>query len=99
MPFADTRLDLTLGCMGLDYTRLSVALTMTFIEHLTAIQRRVASVLSTIGTVKAALVRHCISVHAFVARSVEMLIWLVKINKRTPAQQRLLVSVPTSEAL
>lgn len=74
--------------LGLDYNRPSISLAMAFIEHLAATQRTAASVISTVSTLKAALLRHSISTRAFAAPPVELLIRSVKINKRTPAKQR-----------
>lgn len=71
-----------------DYSRPSVALVMAFIEHLTVTQRTAAAVLSSISTLKAVLQRHQIPIISFAAKSVELQLRSVKINKRTPAVQR-----------
>lgn len=79
--------------MGLDYTHPYDALIMAFVEHLAATQRTVASVLSTVSMLKAALLCHEIMVGKFAVPSVATLLRSVKINKRTPAIQSPPVSI------
>lgn len=74
--------------LGQNYRLPSVSLIMAFTEHLAATQRTAASVISSISTLKAVLVRNHIPIGNFSAQSVDLQLRSIKINKRTPAVQR-----------
>lgn len=72
-----------------DHSHPSVALITAFIEYLARNQRTAAVVVSTISTLKALLARSYISTRAFDKSPVKLMIRAIRINKRTPAIQRL----------
>lgn len=74
--------------LGPDYSAPTQVLIVAFIKHLACTQQTAAAVLSTIGTLKGVL--HCNNINtlSFSITSVSLMMWSIKINKRTPAVQR-----------
>lgn len=79
---------------GLDFTQPSEGLLAAFLEHLARTQRTAASVISSFSTLRAALDRQGFPTHNFKSTSLSLLLRAIRINKRTPAQQRPPMSIP-----